>query len=200
MYGFTSLYGSNLNATTEKEADKLWETSYAASGVVALKHSDATGLDLPVARDFAWDKDYGVYVVSGMYSLQCLKKLRRSVVIAHRNEAQLDDYSDLLRCADTLRQDILCHADDTPMASANADPFVQVGEGQKRLCRSWDALEKWSADNTACFANVNETSAGDEVEKFKYCPKNSRFAAKMRDHFGLAQDWYEEPVEKIPDY
>lgn len=200
MYGFESLYGSDVNNTNEKEADLLWE-SYTASGIIALKHSDAKAQDLPPAQDFPWDKDYGLYLISGMHSLHCLKKLRRSLVLSHRNETQMDDYYHLLHCADMLRQDILCHADDTPMYSSPTESRVDTGEGQKRVCRSWNALEQWFTDNSACFAYINETEGvSNEIERYKYCPRGSKFGPRMREYFGFAEDWYEEPIEKVPDY
>ena len=218
-YSFTSLYGAaGVEKENEKAADELWE-SITTSGVVALKHSDSAAWELPSAQAFPWDKNYGLYVVSGIHSLHCLvcfgkhfdvphyakllsqKKARRSTVLAHRGKPQVDDYHHLLHCFDFLRQDILCHADDTPMFSAGYDTNLTAGEGQVRQCRDWNRLQEFVEDNTACFAYINETQGvSDEIERYKYCPKDSPFAPTMRKHFGLPDDWYEEPVETVPSY
>ena len=127
--------------------------------------------------------------------------MRRSVVLAHRGKPQMDDYAALLHCFDMIRQDILCHADDTPMYVALTGGQQENGEGQHRVCRDWDKLEKWAHTNTACFAYVNQTQAvTDEIEHYKYCPRDSKFAPAMRAHFGLPNDWYEEPIEPVPAY
>ncbi|KAI9703049.1 MAG: hypothetical protein M1820_006040 [Bogoriella megaspora] len=198
---FNSLYGSaGADEASEKEADRMWE-AYTASGVIALEKSQAEAWQLPAAQDFPWNKDYSLYVISGMRNLHCLKRMRRSVVLAHRNEPQMDDYDQLLHCFDMVRQDILCHADDTPMYTSDINSQLDGGEGQTRFCRDWGILEQWYQDNTACFAYINETQGvSDELERYKYCPRDSQFAPAMRKHFGLPDDWYEEPVENVPPY
>ncbi|KAF2232967.1 hypothetical protein EV356DRAFT_534253 [Viridothelium virens] len=200
-YEFNSFYGSaGASAEHEKKADNMWE-AYTASGVVAIRKSEAEAWQLPTAQDFPWDKDYSVYHISGMQSLHCLKKMRRSVVLAHRQEPQSDDYADLLHCFDMIRQDILCHADDTLMYTAPAGEQLETGEGQVRVCRDWSKLEEWYDDNTACFAYTNKTEGvTDELQQYKYCPKGSKFAPAMRAHFGLPDDWYEEPAETVSPY
>lgn len=113
----------------------------------------------------------------------------------------MDGYADLLYCFDMVRQDVLCHADDTPMYTAPVGGELKNGEGQSRICRDWDKLEEWALDNTACFAYINETQGvTNELERYKYCPKDSKFAPAMRNHFGLADDWYEEPNDSVPPY
>ena len=66
-YEFNSFYGSSGAGV----ADEMWE-DYSASGVVAIKNMDAEAWQLPAARKFPWDKDYSLYLISGMYSLHCL--------------------------------------------------------------------------------------------------------------------------------
>ncbi|KAI9663962.1 MAG: hypothetical protein M1821_007453 [Bathelium mastoideum] len=193
-YEFNSFYGAaGAEAVNEKKADGMWE-AYSASGVVAIPNSNAEAWQLPAAEEFPWDKDYSLYAISGMHSLQCLKNIRRSTVLAYHGGTQGDDYAQLLHCFDVIRQDIICHADDTLMYTPTSSEQSRIGEGQSRICRDWNKLEQWFEDNSACFAGLNETEGvADGLEHFKYCPKDSKFAPTMRAHFGLPADWYEEP-------
>ena len=71
-YEFTSSYGfTGANVENEKKADELWE-AYTASGVVALGNNDTETWQLPPSQEFPWDKDYSLYLISGMHSLHCL--------------------------------------------------------------------------------------------------------------------------------
>ena len=127
--------------------------------------------------------------------------MRRSTVLSHRGEPQTDDYTELLRCFDMIRQDIICHADDTLMYTSSLSAQSNTGEGQSRVCRDWNKLEEWFQDKSACFANINETQGVmDELERYKFCPKDSMFAPAMRAHFGLPDDWYQEPPNTVLPY
>lgn len=90
----------------------------------------------------------------------------------------------VMHCADVLRQDILCNADDTPRYStASAAP--ESGVGQVRRCRSWAELERWARRYNACFRYVNQTLESlPEVQRFLYCPQGSPYAAEVEKVFG----------------
>jgi hypothetical protein len=121
-------------------------------------------------------------------------------MIAHRGGSQLDDIHHLAHCLDLLRQDIICHADDTPMYTT-VGPVKDTGSGQTRRCRDWSKLEAWALENSACYGFINETQGvTHEIDRFKYCPHGSPFAPGMRKYFGLPEDWYEAAVESVPLY
>ncbi len=79
----------------------------------------------------------------------------------------------ILHCLDQLRQDIICNADDTPRYAGFQDP-PGTGSGQVRMCKDWNALEKWARDHTACFKHEDETPA-HLVDRFKFCPDGQKF-------------------------
>ena len=82
---------------------------------------------------------------------------------------------------------------------------VTTGDGQIRMCRSWDQLDAWARRRTACFAYVNETQGigGGQIRRFRYCPQGSPFLGPMRKFFGYAENWWEpapDDVDTMPKY
>jgi hypothetical protein len=77
-------------------------------------------------------------------------------------------------CLNVLREDTMCHADDTPRytgrvhSQANAS-HPQAGIGQTRKCRDYNKLYEWSIEHSACYADVEDPNAAPE-EYFKKCP------------------------------
>ena len=53
-----------------------------------------------------------------------------------------------MHCFDTLRQHIMCMADDTLLYS---EGHRDSGVNQTRMCRDWDALRQWATEHTACY-------------------------------------------------
>ena len=53
-----------------------------------------------------------------------------------------------MHCFDTLRQYIMCMADDTLLYSTG---HRDSGVNQTRMCRDWDALRQWATEHTACY-------------------------------------------------
>ena len=53
-----------------------------------------------------------------------------------------------MHCFDTLRQHIMCMADDTLLYSTG---HRDTGVNQTRMCRDWDALRQWATEHTACY-------------------------------------------------
>lgn len=106
---------------------------------------------------------------------------------------QSRDWSHVIHCADSLRQDIICNADDTPRYSTESKS-PGSGMGQVRQCRSWDKLEEWARQYNACFRYINQTSATlDEIQRFLYCPEGSPYRKEVAKVFGVVPT-YEESV------
>lgn len=55
-----------------------------------------------------------------------------------------------LHCFDSLRQHIMCAADDTLLYTTG---HKDAGHGQLRMCRDWDALRAWATEHSACYAD-----------------------------------------------
>ena len=64
-------------------------------------------------------------------------------------------------CFDAIRQQIMCHADDTLLYTTG---HRDAGVNQTRQCRDWDALREWATERTACYfdyeAPIGETRWG----------------------------------------
>lgn len=54
-------------------------------------------------------------------------------------------------CFDSLRQDAMCHADDTLLYTSGHN---DAGVNQTRLCKDWDALRDWATERTACYHDI----------------------------------------------
>lgn len=132
------------------------------------------------------------------------KKIRRHVMQLNRGQVPFDHVLHVEHCMDALRQDIICHADDTPMymwRDKAPGSLNLTAQGQVRMCRDWNALEKYVGDHPGCFAYLNETEGvSREIERYQFCPQDSPFAENMRKYFGYPEDFYREPLETAPDY
>ena len=56
-----------------------------------------------------------------------------------------------MHCFDTLRQNIMCQADDTLLSTTGRR---DAGMNQTRMCRDWDALRQWATEHTACYHDL----------------------------------------------
>ena len=91
----------------------------------------------------------------------------------------------VLHCIDSLRQDIMCYADDG-LLPAPLDGVV--GQDFKPVCRSWDKLMEWSRQREfdSCWR------VGDDyrpvlhsLERFRYCDKDSEYRPVMEKYFEI---------------
>ncbi|KAI9655077.1 MAG: hypothetical protein M1821_005560, partial [Bathelium mastoideum] len=93
-------------------------------------------------------------------------------------------FSHVTHCLDGIRQTIMCDADDTPRYTTN-DGNPTSGVGQIRMCRSWEAMERWAVQNSACWSYVDPSNWDtDMIRRYKYCPPESPYWEKVRDYFG----------------
>jgi hypothetical protein len=72
----------------------------------------------------------------------------------------------LEHCFDTLRQTIICHADNTPLYSFGDST---AGNGQLHKCRNWDDLRNFATEHTACYRDTIED-------------------VPLKEHFGFCDD------------
>ena len=104
----------------------------------------------------------------------------------YSNQPQIFPQHHVLHCIDSLRQNVLCNAEDTPLWSDDS-PNPTSGVGQARQSRNWDDLEKWARKCNACFKYGNHTLSDakvPEVERYVYCPKGSPYRKKVEEVFG----------------
>lgn len=195
------MYGTgNKN---ESDRSVLWETLDTSPGNIAISKTEAQSMGLPESQDFPWDNSKSIYLLNGHHSMHCLRKVRRWVTIAHHNGTQLDTYAHVVHCMDFLLQDILCEADDTPIYSTHTKR-KDAGDGQTRMCRSWDALNEWASAHTACYHFLNETQGVNSTfNRYVYCPHDSPYAQTYRNYLHYPNDWYKErpsEIESMPHY
>lgn len=89
----------------------------------------------------------------------------------------------VFHCVDALRQDIICHADDTPLYTTGSKEPV-VGPGQSRQCRDWNAMDEWAMQYNGCFSYVNETASSEdfpEILRWVHCPEGSPYAGQAEE-------------------
>ena len=99
-------------------------------------------------------------------------------------EKQSRHFGHVLHCMDSLRQDILCNADDTPRYTT-ITKVPESGIGQTRQCRDWGSLERWARQYNACYRYINQTAVGfPNVQRFRFCPQGSPYAEEVDRVFG----------------
>lgn len=101
-----------------------------------------------------------------------------------QGQEQTDSFEHVTHCLDSLRQDVLCNADDTPRYTTLGKGKAS-GVGQTRKCNDWNRLEAWAQERTACWRYINGTDENfqDEIQRFRYCPKGSPYIANVKDYF-----------------
>jgi len=200
---FNSSSEFGLGSEDEATRSLAWERLDTSAGEISLDNEYARQHGLPSSTPFHWDKSRSIYLLNSYHLLHCMRKVRRWVTISQYNGKQLDSYIHIVHCMDQLVQDIICHADDTPLYTSPLHNAT-TGDGQQRMCRDWGALARWAEDQTSCFGYINETQGVDAViQRFRYCPEGSPYGAAMREHFGYSHDWYvprPEDVETMPVY
>lgn len=88
-------------------------------------------------------------------------------------------------CLDSLRQDIMCAADDTLMPG-----LVQgeLGNNQVLQCRDWDALQRWAKDpeRDSCFRQASDYKhVAHNLERHANCPLGSPYYDVSRKYFEI---------------
>lgn len=189
-------WSSEYADTNLTAAGVLWDNISFDAGVVALEYDWTAAHGLPHAQPFPWDQSKGLYLLNGFHALHCLKNIHRAVREYELDMPQSLPLMHITHCLDSLRDDILCQADDTPRFTTRTKA-PESGMGQLRQCKDWGALEKWAAERTACYRYVSHKAGSiDQFELFKYCPKDSPYWPALRKHFGKPDNWFGEGCTK----
>jgi len=82
----------------------------------------------------------------------------------------------------------MCDADDTPRA------LIPGPRVQSRQCRDWNGLLEWTKQFNSCYGRISDDEPRRflEIERYKFCPKNSPYLPAVREYFGLGEDWNRE--------
>ncbi|KAI1114927.1 hypothetical protein F5Y14DRAFT_412458 [Nemania sp. NC0429] len=174
-YVVATPYSSAENSTLR---DELWYGINIDHGVVALSDRWAFNHGVRKAQRFPWDESKGIYILHGFHNLHCLKIIYISMSEYRRGEPQTRALHHISHCFDALRRQILCDADDTPRATDHRAEVVS-GLLQHRRCRSWDDLEKFARQHTACYKHPdNPNYEHSNLDRFKHCLPDSGYVVR----------------------
>lgn len=104
--------------------------------------------------------------------------IRNALMEFRDGKAQTWPLEHVTHCLHTLREDVVCSADDTPRyaghlhAQANATSFV-TGIGQNRMCRDWSKLVEFSLAHSACYERPLDHYV-PLLDRYKHCPDGSK--------------------------
>ena len=115
------------------------------------------------------------------------RNLYISVTEYREGVSQSIPHAHIVHCLDTLRAEVMCTADDTPLYLPLNGAGVRPGEGQNRICRDWDELQNWVDNHDPCFKDVDSDTS--ILEKMKYCHKDSPYLPTIRNYFGFDESW-----------
>ncbi|KUJ16891.1 uncharacterized protein LY89DRAFT_585428, partial [Mollisia scopiformis] len=179
---------TQYDSSNETLMELAWEALEYNLGSIALSDDYADSLGLPRARRYPWDDSKGLYFLNGYHSIHCLKIIRRTITQLYSNEVPSSHPRHWKHCLDSLLQDTLCVADDTPR-HVPVDPLGLPGMGQARACRNWNKLETFATKHWSCWKNVKPTdSSVDGILRFIYCPPDSPYQEKIHQALRNSDD------------
>jgi hypothetical protein len=120
------------------------------------------------------------------------KLVRKALITMHYGGNLTFSLNHVFHCIDSLRQDIICAADDTPLPLAQEHKF---GDGQLQRCRNWSQMVDWARhpERHACFRWDDYREATNTLELFAFCPDGSPYKPTMEAHF--AYKGHRDPYE-----
>ena len=164
---------------------------------ISPEHADS--MELPPSQKFPWDPNLKIYLLNGYHNLHCLVRLANSAYrevmplnISSQQSIQksLADFDagrpptypmvHVMHCLDTLRDDVLCHADDTPRYTT-ITPEAESGMGQMRQCRDWSKLEAWAGQFSGCWHYIDvHSDQRSELERWRFCEPGSPYYERVQ--------------------
>ncbi|KAH8660812.1 hypothetical protein BGZ60DRAFT_381676, partial [Tricladium varicosporioides] len=179
--------------------DKLWYQLDVSPGIIRLSDEYAKANGLPLSQRFPWDQSQGVYFLGAFHQMHCLKQIYEWTTAQKKGTETVVAYHHVLHCLDTLLQDVMCHADDTPWYELPPAPYREkYARFQSRQCKDWGALLKWSEENSACYhytvmGEDGRPKAAHPFEHYQFCPKDSPFTPTMEQYFKEHDLKFEKP-------
>jgi hypothetical protein len=111
--------------------------------------------------------------------------IRRATVNFYRYTKPVVPEKHIAHCLDSLRQDVMCYADDTPMVAL---PHQGLGHSQPTMCRNWDLLLDWARQPLfeSCWNYKDEyRTIENRIERYQFCSKNSKYYPRMLEYFNI---------------
>ncbi|KAJ5721761.1 uncharacterized protein N7483_009695 [Penicillium malachiteum] len=165
-------------------ADEMWESLSIDPMVIAPTKEWAKEKGLTGSWAFPWDSNRQIYFVKVFHQLHCLKVMRRTYHQLWAGEEASIPSDHIEHCLDSLRQDLMCKADDTPMPSLKL--YNGGGEGQAMQCKDFDKLVAWTQapERNACYKRLTDYQViVHSVERYAFCPQDSEHYDAMESYF-----------------
>jgi hypothetical protein len=91
----------------------------------------------------------------------------------------------------------MCTADDTPRyVPFNSAHGFRPGDGQTRKCRDWTKVQDFVHSHDACYKYLEPNNEElSNLQRFKYCSKDSQYLPLIRKYFGYDDNWIPDPDE-----
>jgi hypothetical protein len=110
--------------------------------------------------------------------------MRKAFLDYEEGRAVVVSSEHVYHCLDSLRQDISCYADDTPMPG----PFqgAGIGNAQTMQCRNLTKVFEWATtpERGACFHAGNDfRHVLHNLERHAFCPENSQYSPVVKEYF-----------------
>jgi hypothetical protein len=112
------------------------------------------------------------------------KFIRRAFVDYQRGRSPELNGQHVLHCLDTLRQDVMCVADDTPMPTGHE--ARAIGDGQPTMCRNFKKLTEWinAPERNACHRAPDDyRSITHSIERYAFCQEGTDNYVNMKSYF-----------------
>ncbi|RAH67842.1 uncharacterized protein BO66DRAFT_328255, partial [Aspergillus aculeatinus CBS 121060] len=185
-YDVPTRYSLSTDYTSDNQtlADHMWDSLSLDSMVIAPTIEWAEEMGLPDSWDFPWDPNRKIYFVKVYHQLHCLKNIRRAFKQLLSPETDPISFGHVEHCLDTLRQDFMCRADDTPMPSLQL--VNGAGEGQIQQCKNFEKLVSWTKhpDRDACYRRLSDyRPPSRSIDRYAYCAPGSEHFATMTRYF-----------------
>ncbi|PYI24195.1 hypothetical protein BO99DRAFT_428464 [Aspergillus violaceofuscus CBS 115571] len=185
-YDVPTRYSLSTDYTSDNQtlATYMWDSLNLDSMVIAPTIEWAEAMGLPDSWDFPWDPTRKIYFVKVYHQLHCLKNIRRAFNQLLSGEANPIPFGHVEHCLDTLRQDLMCRADDTPMPSLQL--VNGAGEGQIRQCKDFEKLVAWTKhpDRDACYRRLSDyRPPSRSIDRYAFCAPDSEYFATMTRYF-----------------
>ncbi|GAW15644.1 hypothetical protein ANO14919_050630 [Xylariales sp. No.14919] len=156
--------------------DKLWDGMNVDTGVVQLPRDARLG----DTQTFPWDPSRGLYMLESYHTLHCLKNIYAYVRIRQRGETGGPTAGHVFHCLADIRSSVLCDADDTVLPFRGKQKFAVAAP--ERKCRSWERLEGWAVEHSACFARREDDDPLHEtLAEYVDCPPGSPYRGVVQE-------------------
>ncbi|KAF2763638.1 hypothetical protein EJ03DRAFT_332572 [Teratosphaeria nubilosa] len=154
-------------------------------GVVALPKDQPNVLR---SKEFPWNSNKEVYVLSSYHSLHSLKLLWSEL---HKLTGDQSLSTRVLHSLNVLWEDTLCAARTDPMTISEelvANRTAINEAGQTRQCRDWSEVERFRVQNSACFKGMGGARKQKHmIEEWQNCPKGSPYQELVDSYIASAR-------------